>query len=140
MENTMIHAPENLDLNVSNSETFYCSLKGGSQKDKAVLYKAMANPEKRLADFIGSTILAKDLYMEQVAMTNEETGEKVNTPRIVIIDKDGISYQCVSFGVFNALKRVIAVFGEPTWKEPLPLTVKQTTKGQKKMLTLDVNF
>lgn len=139
MENAVISA-NNLSMNLGSSGSVYTSVKNSTKEEKALLYKAMANPDKRLADCINATILAKDLYIEQVAMTNEQTGEVVETPRIVIIDKDNISYQCVSFGVFNALKRVIAVFGEPTWKDPLPLKVLQVSRGEKKMLTLDINM
>ena len=137
MENTMITAPE---MSLFDASTSYCSFKVESQADKALLYKAMANPDKRLADHIGETILAKDVFVEMVELVSEQTGELVKTPRIVIIDKDGVSYQCVSFGIYNALKRVFAVFGQPTWAEPMPLTIKQAGKGTRKVLTLDVNF
>lgn len=137
MENTIIATPEVKTLGDAVS---FCSLKANSQAEKAVLFRAMANPDHRLADFIGKTILAKDIYVETVEMMNEQTGAFVKTPRTVIIDKDGVSYHCVSFGIFNSIKRIFAVFGEPTWAEPLPLTVKQVGNGTRKVLTLDVNF
>lgn len=118
----------------------FTSLKNETNVEKQILYKAMSNPDKRLGDCINTVIMAKDLFMEQVEMTNQETGEIQVCPRIVIVDKDGVSYQSVSFGVFNALKRVIQVFGNPTWEQPIPLKVIQVTRGEKKMLSLDIQF
>lgn len=118
----------------------FTSLKNETNEEKQILYKAMSNPDKRLGDCINTVIMAKDLFMEQVEMVNQETGEVQVCPRIVIVDKDGLSYQSVSFGVFNALKRVIQVFGNPTWEQPIPLKVIQVTRGEKKMLSLDIQF
>ena len=118
----------------------FTSLKNETNEEKQILYKAMSNPDKRLGDCINTVIQAKDLFMEQVEMVNQETGEVQVCPRIVIVDKDGLSYQSVSFGVFNALKRVIQVFGNPTWEQPIPLKVIQVTRGEKKMLSLDIQF
>ena len=55
-----------------------------------------------------------------------------------IIDDKGKSYQAVSIGIYSALRKVIQVFGAPTWEKPIPLEVKQITKGDRKMLTLNV--
>ena len=118
----------------------YTSLGNTTNEEKQILYKAMSNPDKRLGDCINTVIYAKDLFMEMVDMTNQETGEVTSCPRIVIVDKDNVSYQSVSFGIYNALKRVISVFGTPTWDEPIPLKVIQVTRGEKKMLSLDVQF
>lgn len=118
----------------------YTSLGNTTNEEKQILYKAMSNPDKRLGDCINQVIYAKDLFMEMVDMTNSETGEVTSCPRIVIVDADNVSYQSVSFGIYNALKRVISVFGTPTWEEAIPLKVIQVTRGEKKMLSLDVQF
>lgn len=125
-------------VDMTQAQTQFCSMQAVSREEKAAMYNAMNNPDKRLADCINMQIKAKDLYIEIVNCTNEETGEVTACPRIVIIDKDGTSYQAVSIGIYSALKKVIQVFGEPTWDEPVTLEVKQITKGNKKMLTLNV--
>jgi hypothetical protein len=57
----------------------------------------------------------------------------------VIIDDHGVGYACVSIGVYSAIKKLFQVYGEPeTWKNPITLKVKQVTKGERKMLTLDI--
>ena len=84
------------------------------------------------------TIMAKDLFVEVVNCTNEETGEVTACPRIVIVDDKKVSYQAVSLGIYSALKKVIQIFGVPSWEKPIPLEVKQVTKGTRKMLTLNI--
>lgn len=125
---------------LTTRKTSYCSMAAETAEDKAKLFAAMNNPEKRLGDCINQTIYAKDLYCEVVDCMNRETGEVNSAPRIVIIDKDGIGYQAVSLGVYGAIKKLISVFGAPTWETPIPLTVKQITRGTNKMLTFDVGF
>ena len=140
-ETNLVVAEKETALNLmGDQKASFTSLRNETNAEKQILYKAMSNPDKRLGDCINTVIQAKDLFMEQVEMTNQETGEITTCPRIVIVDKDGVSYQSVSFGVFNALKRVIQVFGNPTWEEPIPLKVIQVTRGEKKMLSLDIQF
>lgn len=120
----------------------YCSFVPQGPEDKKRLFKAMNNPEKRLADCINMTIKVQDIYSEIVVIVDQNTGEMIKAPRIVLIDADGVGYQCVSKGIFSALKKLIAIFGAPTWEGGLPLTVKQITKGSGKntrsLLTFDV--
>lgn len=116
----------------------YCSFKADTKEAKVKLYKAMTQADKRLSDCINSTILVKDVFFEEASIVNTETGEVTKTPRIVLFDKDGTSFACVSFGIMNALKRMFAVFGEPTWDEPIAVKVIQINNKDRKMLSLDV--
>lgn len=128
----------NVVVDMTSAQTQFCSMVAEKAADKAKLYNAMNNPDKRLADCINMRIKAKDLFIEVVNCTNEETGVVSACPRIVIIDEAGVSYQAVSIGIYSALKKVIQVFGAPTWETPVTLEVKQITKGARKMLTLNV--
>lgn len=117
----------------------YCSFKPANHQQKATLFKIMNNPEKRLADCINMDIELKDLYMEKVMLLDKNTGEIKPAPRIVLIDKDGVGYQCVSVGIFGALKKMISIFGEPTWKEPIKVKIRQTkTQTGNSILTMDI--
>ena len=131
---------KNFIADLTSRTTTFCSMVANSPKEKALLFKAMNNPEKRIGDCINMTINAKDLFCEVVDCINKETGEVQTCPRMVIIDDKGIGYQAVSLGVYSALKKVMQVFGQPTWKEPLPLKVLQITKGDRKLLTFDVEL
>lgn len=128
----------NIVADMTTAKTQYTSMVAESDEARAKLFNAMNNPDERLADMINRKINAKDLYIEVVNCTNTETGEVTACPRIVIIDDKGKSYQAVSIGIYSALKKVIQVYGAPTWNKPIPLEVKQITKGDRKMLTLNV--
>lgn len=129
-----------LIADLTSRVTTFCSLVANTPAEKANLFKAMNNPDKRIGDCINMTINAKDLFCEVVNCNNQQTGEVTACPRIVIIDDNGVGYQAVSLGVYSAIKKIIQVFGAPTWAEPLPLVVKQITKGERKLLTFDVDF
>lgn len=128
----------NLVADMTTARTQFCSMIATTPAEQAKLFNAMNDPEKRLADCINMQINAKDLYVEVVNCTNQETGEVTACPRIVIIDDKGVGYQAVSIGIYSALKKVIQVYGAPTWETPVKLQVKQITKGARKMLTLNV--
>ncbi len=127
-----------ISVDMTSAQLSFSSLSAETDEEKANLFNAINNPEKRLADCINMKIKAKDLYIEVVNCTNEETGEVTACPRIVIIDDKGVSYQAVSLGIYSALKKVIQIFGAPTWEKPISLEVKQVTKGTRKMLTLNI--
>lgn len=115
-----------------------CTMSAKNDKERATLYKAMNNPEKRLKDMINMEISVKDIYVEIVKCVNRETGEEQPAPRIVLIDDKGVGYQCVSKGILSALSKLFQVYGMPTWEKPIKLKVSQISKGtDKNILTLD---
>lgn len=128
----------NLKADMTTAQAQFCSMTANSKEEQVKLYNAMNNPDERLSDCINMTLNVKDIYVEIVTCTNEETGEQTQCPRIVLIDAEGKSYQCVSIGIYSAIKKAIQVFGVPTWHEPVKMEVKQVTKGTRKMLTLNV--
>ena len=145
MENELMNVNNEMMINengfiadLTSVKTQFCSLEPKNEKDRALLFKVMNNPENRLGDFINTTIKVKDVYVEVVDCHNDETGETTQCPRIVFIDENGVGYQCVSLGIFSALKKLFQIFGTPTWKTPIPLTIKQITKGDRKLLTFDI--
>lgn len=92
---------------------------------KKTLYNATANPEK-ISSMIGKQIDLLHFYVEVIQVVNETSGEIVNVPRVVLIDKTGKGYQGVSVGLYNSLKRIISMFGMPEkWDEPLTVEVQQ---------------
>lgn len=125
------------DLENDNNDIF-CSFTADKPEDKKKLYKVMTNPDHKLADFINKTISVKDIFSENCQLTDGKTGEVKTMPRIVLIDKDGVSYQCVSYGIYNSIKKLIQIYGLPTWEEPINLLVKQIKAGDKNILSLEI--
>ena len=117
-------------VDLTSRTTSYCSMKATTAAEKADLYNAMNAPAKRLKECINEVIEIKDVFVEVVHCTNTETGERVLVPRTVLIDSNGTGYQAVSSGIFNALRKLFAVFGEPhTWTEPIKVKIKQISKS-----------
>lgn len=116
----------------------YYSLQAVTREDKIKMYNAINNPDARLGDHINEVIKAKDLLIEVIELVNESSGELQKVPRIIIIDDMGKSYVAVSVGVFSALKRIVKLFGDPSWDEPIEMKVKQVTKADRKLLTLEL--
>lgn len=127
MNNTVL-----TDLN--NAES-YCSIKGDSREALVAMYNAINSPDHQLSNFVGKKLNIKDISIERVENMNEETGEMVANARVVLIDENGESYTCVSSGIYSAIKKLVAVFGEPTWEPALPVEVQNlsTRKGRKTM-------
>ena len=117
-----------------------CSIKAETAEEKALVFNAANNPQHKVADFINKKIMVKDIYAETLELVNKETGEVDKAPRIVLIDEAGEAYECVSVGMFSALKKLIATFGEPTWEEPIPVVVKQEKVANGSMLTISVQY
>lgn len=137
MENAM--ATVNLSAELSEQSTStYCSIKAGDRKTKAKLYNASNNPSHKIGDYINKKIKIKDVLVEVIEITDEETGDVETAPRVVLIDEKGEAYQAVSAGIFTAVKKAIQIFGEPTWEEPLEVTIKQIPVKNGSMLTFDV--
>lgn len=121
--------------------TQYCSMVPKTDEDRIVLYNAINAPDKRLSDMVNMDIEVQHVFAETVTILREDTGELQPCPRLVFIDKDGVSYGCLSFGVFSSVKKLFQVFGQPdTWKKPLKLRVNQIIKGEKRFLSLTVTF
>ena len=122
----------------ANQTSMFCSITGGTKESKVAVFNASNNPDHKVGDFINKVIVVRDVLAEQIEVTDEETGDVSIAIRTVLIDMDGKSYQAVSQGIFNALKKAIAIFGAPTWEDGLPCLIKQVKVGKGSMLTFDV--
>jgi len=131
---------EKMVADLTTRRVSYCSLTAETAEEKTTLYNAMNNPAQRVKDCINEVIALKDVYVEVVHCSNRETGEVIAAPRVVFIDENGVGFQCVSTGIFSALKKLFAVFGEPrTWSAPVKIKIKQINRGtDKSILTFDV--
>lgn len=127
----------NLEAELRGEEISFCSFVPDSKEGQAILFKAMNNPTNRISDMINKQICVKDVYCEVVQVTNAQ-GEVSMQPRTVLIDMNGDSYQCVSTGIFSAVKKLCRVFGMPTWEEGVTVEVKQVKSKERQLLTLDV--
>lgn len=91
----------------------YCSMQAVDNKARVTLFNACTNPAK-IADMINKRIKVLHVYVEIIQVMSEQSGEMVNAPRVILIDEQGKGYQAVSNGIYNAVKRMFALFGDPS--------------------------
>lgn len=119
----------NLARDIAGGGKGYCTMTAEDRKAKATLYNACANPEK-ISAHLNHEIRMIHFYVEIIQCANESTGGVVNVPRIVLIDETGKGYQAVSVGVYNAVKRIVSMFGNPnTWDEPVTVIPQNVDLG-----------
>lgn len=112
---TGIFEKMNIARDIASGARGYCSMTAADDKAKVTLYNACSNPA-RLSDMVNKRIKMLHVYAEIIQIVNENSGEIVSCPRVIIIDESGKGYQAVSVGIYNAVKRIIAMFGTPdTW-------------------------
>lgn len=124
----------------SNNQKIYSSIKASSVEEKKKLYNALEKCDALLNDIVGSEINIKDFYVEERIVTedDEDGNEKsVVKYRTILFDTEGKSYATGSYGVYNALRRIVMVYGTPTWTEGVLVKVeKKSIKNGKTQLTL----
>lgn len=125
-------------INLTQRQVSYCSMKPRNDDEAVILFNAMNSPEKRIKDCINMPIEVKDIFVEVVYPENERTKLREPAPRVVLIDSNGVGYQAVSLGTYTAVKKIMDAFGTPdTWKAPKSFMVKQISKGDRSVLTLE---
>ena len=113
MENEIAVRKKEFVLEIENESATYSSMECVTREDKVLFYNAVSSPEENLRDHINEVVNVKDIFVEVIELEQDD-GTVTQAPRIVLIDVDGVGYQCVSGGVLNALKRIIKIFGHPT--------------------------
>jgi hypothetical protein len=92
-----------------------------------------------LADEINLPIEVKDVFVEVVFCAKQGSDVKEPAPRIVLVDSKGKGHQAVSLGIYGGVKKLFEAYGTPDkWSKRKKLIVKSVTKGEKKILTLDI--
>lgn len=130
----IVSKPNSLSLDGANM----CSLNADTPEARAQLFNAMQNPDHRFGDYFNKEIAITDIIVEVVPMLNTETGEYRECPRVILVDVNGETYQAVSFGVYNALKRLMFIYGPPHWDDPITIVPKQIGVKDRKISTFSV--
>ena len=116
----------------------YCSVSTESVESKKQLFNALESCDALLNDCVGSEISIKDIYVEEREGVDDTTGEVKTKFRTILFDENGQTYATGSYGVYNAIKKIITIYGLPTsWKEPVKVKVSKKNIGNgKSSLTL----
>lgn len=111
----------------------YCTLPCNTPEEKMHVFHVAQNPDAKVEDIVNTKIDLTDVYAEVATLEN---GDKV--PRIILVDKDGKSYSCTSFGMLHALEKLFGIFGAPHYEVPLTVTVKRVKTKNGNTYTLDI--
>lgn len=117
---------EKNELSLFNKEMSkqYCSKNLETIEEKKEMYNALESCEVLLNDIKGEEIEVRDVYCEEKTVVDETTGIVKTKYRTILFDKDGKTYATGSYGVFNSLRKIFAIYGTPeTWEEPVKVKV-----------------
>lgn len=132
----------NNELMLNNNDLkIYSSVKTTNVDERKAIYNALEKCDVLLNDIKGTEIRIKDFYIEERQRTevDETTGESktITKYRTILFDTDGKTYATGSYGVYNALRRICLVYGEPTWTDGVLVKVDTKPIGNgKSQLTL----
>lgn len=122
----------------------YCSIRDdGTMESKARIFNSINSPDKRISDCIGEVINLANIVAHPIQLVDENSGELIETMRMVLVDDKGTSYEAVSTGIVNAVARILQIFGQPeTWTAPIRVkpVQKGTRNGNNKVTTLKVEM
>lgn len=127
MENLIKEDLESMGIigEINETKQVYCSFEPTTIEEKKMLFNAVNSTPEYLKDHVNEVIVINHIYAEQVNIVDENSGENIMIPRIVIIDNNGIGYGCASFGIFNSIKKLIGIMGAPTPNNPYNVKIKQ---------------
>lgn len=126
-----------LTLFNNNTGAIYCSKVTKTSEEKKDLFNALESCDALLNDCVGQEITIKDVYCEEKQVIDEETGETKVKYRTILFDVTGQTYATGSYGIFNVMKKIFAIYGYPTWDEGIKVKVaKRPIANGKSSLTL----
>ena len=122
-------------FNSKNKEMF-CTMNLENKENMVALYNSLQECDVKVNDIKGSTIEVVDVFVEkkEVAerdektdevIVDEETGEvKTKTRfRTILFGADGKTYVSAAYGVYNSLRQIIPIFGNPSKVNPIKVKV-----------------
>ena len=115
----------------------FCSKQAEKEEEKKELFNALETCDALLNDCVGQEIVIKDIYCEEKEVIDDKTGELKKKYRTIIFDMNGQTYATGSYGIFNVIKKLISIYGLPTWEEGIKVKVAKRPIGNgKSSLTL----
>lgn len=111
----------------------YSSIQGDDFDSKLQVAAALSSAGK-IDDNIDKVIDLANFVIQGIEIADENTGELLAVPRVILIDKDGNAFAGISRPLMSSLETLVNVLGQPhTWEKPVPVkvTIVKTRKGFK---------
>ena len=120
----------------SANKEMFCTMDLEEKENMVALYNSLQECDVKLNDIKGSTIEIVDVFVEKknVAERDEKTGEliydeetgEVKTKtrfRTILFGSDGKTYVSAAYGVYNSLRQIIPIFGNPSKDNPFKVKI-----------------
>lgn len=120
----------------SKNKEMFCTMDLAEHENMVALYNSLQECDVKLNDIKGTTIEIVDVFVEKKEVAerdektdevlfDEETGEvKTKTRfRTILFGTDGKTYVSAAYGVYNSLRQIIPIFGNPSKENPFKLKV-----------------
>ena len=133
-----VAAPGTISL-LKQQTQFFCTMPdSGSRKDKIKIYNSINSSANKLDDNMNKELDIVDVAAHTVMLKDDE-GELSECLRVILIDKDGVGYDCVAMGVVSSLQKIFAIVGMPHWDEPVRMKcIEQKTRQGFKTKVLEL--
>ena len=136
----------------SANKEMFCTMNLEEKENMVALYNSLQECDVKLNDIKGSTVEVCDVYVEKKEVAerddktdeviyDEETGEvKTKTRfRTILFGTDGKTYVSAAYGVYNSLRQIIPIFGNPSKANPIKVKVgTRKLRSGKESLVLTV--
>lgn len=122
----------------SENKEMFCTMNLEEKENTIKLYNSLQECDVKINDIKGSEIEMVDVFVEkkEVPERDEKTGNVVTDSegnivtktkfRTILFGSDGKTYVSAAYGVYNSLRQILPIFGNPSKKNPI--TVKVGTK------------
>lgn len=124
---------------LSSGSGIVTTIKGDDLASRKATLNAVTSA-KSLAE---SDILGKgevfnltNCVFQAVTVTDDNTGDQVDTVRTILLDDKGEAYYAISDGLVGSLRDFFGILGWPdTWPEPLPVQIveERSRRGRRFM-------
>lgn len=136
----------------SNNKEMFCTMDLEDKENMVALYNSLQECDVKLNDIKGATVEVVNVFVEkkEVAVRDEKTDEviydeetgEVKTKtrfRTILFGSDGKTYVSAAYGVYNSLRQIIPIFGNPSKLNPIKVKVgTRKLKNGKESLILTV--
>lgn len=127
---------------LKNGKTPVLSTMDGDDRASRIATLQAMTDSTPLDEVMGKELELANYVVQPVEMPDEETGELVQVPRIILVTSDGTAYHAISGGIFSALKNISSILGMPSkdndeWPVKVTPSTVKTRKGHK-VFTLKV--
>lgn len=146
-ENSLITQDESI-FKSTNRETF-CTMDLDDEDNKISLYNSLQGCDVRLNDIKGTVLSIVEVFIEKKEVAerdektdeiiyDEETGE-VKTKikyRTILFDDEGKTYVSSAYGIYNSLRQIISIFGNPSKDNIIKVKVgtKKLNNGKESLI------